>query len=264
MAVTSAVIIVSLTGLCGAAILVVASQLMHVEVDERIGLVQEALPGANCGACGYAGCADYATAIIESGAEVNLCIPGGASVAEEVGRIAGRDAGGVAQRKAIVACQGTEEHRSQKYENTGLTTCTASAALYGGPSACPYGCLGYGDCKEACKFDAIEIQHGVARINMEKCTGCGACEEACPKRVIWIREVSEKPVVMCANHQRGAMTRKVCTAGCIGCMKCQKTCPTEAIVVKNNVARIDLEKCIGCRKCVNDCPVKAIAVPKIT
>ena len=262
MSVTAAVVIVTLTGLCGAGILVVASQLMRVEVDERIGLVQEALPGANCGACGFAGCADYATAIIESGAAPNLCIPGGAAVAAEVAKIAGQDAGEVAQRKAIVACQGTSEHRSQKYENTGIQSCAAASGLFGGPSACPYGCLGYGDCKAVCKFDAIEIQQGVARIKIEQCTGCGACLEACPKKIIWIREVSEKPVVMCANHHRGALTRKECTAGCIGCMKCEKSCPEGAIVVKNNVARIDLDKCIGCRTCVNVCPVKAIAVPK--
>ena len=262
MSVTSAVIIVTLTGLCGAGILVVASQLMKVEVDPRVELAQAALPGANCGACGYAGCADYAGAIIESGVSPNLCIPGGVSVADEVARIAGKDAGSVAQRKAIVACQGTGEHRTQKYENTGITSCVSSATLYGGPSACPYGCLGYGDCREACKFDAIEIQNNVARVNLEKCTGCGACEEACPKRVIWIREVSEKPIVMCANRQRAAMTRKACTAGCVGCMKCQKSCPTEAISVSDNVARIDLAKCIGCRECVDVCPVKAIAVPK--
>ncbi len=262
MSVTAAVIIVTLTGLCGAGILVVASQLMKVEVDERIPLVQEALPGANCGACGYAGCADYAAAIVEANAPLNKCIPGGAAVAEAVAKIAGRDAGDVAQFKAIVACQGTTEHRSQKYENTGITTCAASAGLFGGPSACPYGCLGYGDCKAVCKFDAIEIQEGVARIKLEQCTGCGACLEACPKKVIWIREVSEKPVVMCANHDRGALTRKECSAGCIGCMKCEKSCPEGAIAVKNNVARIDLEKCTGCRTCVNVCPVKAIAVPK--
>ena len=264
MSVTAAVVIVTLTGLCGAAILVVASQFMKVESDPRIGLVQEALPGANCGACGFAGCADYATAIIESGAKPNLCIPGGAATAADVAKISGQDAGAVVQQKAIVACQGTHEHRSQKYENTGIETCVASASLFGGSSACPYGCLGYGDCKAACKFDAIEIQHGVARVNPEKCTGCGACEEACPKRVIWIREVSEKPVVMCANHQRGALTRKECTAGCIGCMKCEKSCPSDAIHVKNNVARIDLDKCTQCHTCVNVCPVKAIAVPKVT
>lgn len=261
MSVLMAVVIVTVTGLLGAGILVAASQFLKVDVDERVGLVTEVLPAVNCGACGYAGCADYAAAVV-AGAPTNLCIPGGAEVAGCVAKIMGVDSGDVAQRKAIVACQGTLEHRSRKYKYHGIKTCSASVNLHGGNSTCPYGCLGYGDCKDACRFDAIEIQDGVARVNMDKCTGCGACEEACPKRVIWIREVSEKPVVMCANHQRGNMTRKACTAGCIGCMKCEKTCPEGAIRVRNNVARIDLDKCVGCRECVNVCPVKAIAVPK--
>lgn len=262
MSVWMAVLVVVAIGLLGAAILVLASHFMKVEVDERIPLVQEALPAVNCGACGYAGCADYAGAVVD-GAPVNKCIPGGAAVAAEISRIMGVAADGVKQQKAIVACQGTLEHRAYQYDYNGVQSCTASAMLHGGSSSCPYGCLGYGDCKAACKFDAIEISGGIARVNPEKCTGCGACVDACPKRVLWLREVSEKPVVMCANHHRGALTRKECTAGCISCMKCEKNCPTGAIKVRGNVARIDLSLCIGCRTCVNTCPVKAIAVPKV-
>lgn len=262
MSVVWAAVIVTVLGLAGAGILVVASHVMHVEVDERIEQIQQALPSVNCGACGYAGCADYASAVVESGASANLCIPGGAAVAGAVGQIMGVDAGGVSRQKAIVACQGTFDRRDRQYEYEGLQTCVACAALHAGSTTCPYGCLGYGDCVVACKFDAIEVREGVARINMEKCTGCGACATVCPKRVIWIREESEKPVVMCANHQRGAITRKACTAGCISCMRCEKVCPSNAIKVRDNVARIDLEKCTGCRACVNECPVKAIAVPK--
>ncbi len=262
MGVLTAVIIVSVTGLLGAAILVVASQFMKVEVDERVEKIHEALPNANCGACGYAGCGDYAAAIIESGAPTNLCVPGGAATAAAVSKIAGVDAGDVAQKRAIVACQGTVDHREKKYDYTGPASCAACATMFAGNTGCPYGCLGFGDCVAVCRFDAIEVKDGVARVNMDKCTGCGACEKACPKRVIWIREVSEKPVVMCANHDRGAQTRKECSAGCIGCMKCEKSCPEGAIKVTNNVARIDLDKCVGCRTCVNVCTVKCIAVPK--
>ena len=263
MSVLAAVIIVTVIGLLGAAILVVASQFMQVEVDERVEKLNEILPAVNCGACGFAGCADYANAVVEDGAAANMCVPGGAAVAAKVAEVMGVEAGNVVKRKAIVACQGTTEHITEKYEYSGPQTCSAASALYGGASSCAYGCLGFGDCVKACEFDAIEVQNGVARVNPVNCTGCGACESVCPKKVIWIREESEKPVVMCANHQRGAQTRTACTAGCIGCGKCEKTCPEGAIKVRNNVARIDLEKCVGCRACVNICPVKAISIPKV-
>lgn len=254
--------VVAALGLLGSLILVLASKLLYVPVDERVSKITQLLPGANCGACGYAGCGDYAKAVA-AGAPVNKCVPGGAAVAQAVGEVMGVTAGEVAKRKAIVACQGNFDNTTDKYRYEGVQSCTAAAAMFRGSSACSYGCLGYGDCTRACKFDAISVQNGVARVNPEKCTGCGACEEACPKRVIWIREESEKPVVMCANHQRGALTRKACTAGCIGCMKCEKTCPEGAIHVNNNVARVDYDKCTGCRKCMNECPVHAITIPKI-
>ena len=263
MSVVSAVVVVAITGLLGAVILVVAAKFMAVEVDERVSQIEEALPSANCGACGYAGCSDYAAAVVESGTPTNLCVPGGAAVAADVSAIMGVEADSVAQYKAIVACQGSFEHTTEKYVYQGIASCKANVGLHGGSSACPYGCLGYGDCVAVCKFGAITVENGLARVNPEKCTGCGACKDACPKKVIWIREVSEKPVVMCANHHRGALTRKECTAGCIGCKKCENNCPEGAIRVIDNVARIDLDKCVGCRICVNVCPVKAIAVPKV-
>ena len=246
----------------GLPITLVAAHFMHVEEDPRVGEVLGVLPGANCGACGYAGCADYAKAIVE-GAPVNKCVPGGAKCAAAAAAIMGVEAGEVVKRKAIVACQGSYDHTQDKYEYEGIESCAACAALYSGRAACEYGCLGYGDCVKACKFDAITVSNGLARVNPEKCTGCGACEQACPKKVIWIRPESEKPVVMCANHDRGALTRKACTAGCIGCMKCEKSCPEGAIKVTNNVARVDYEKCTGCRTCMNVCPVHAITIPKI-
>lgn len=262
MSIVTAVAVVTVIGLLGAAILVVAAHFMHVEEDPRVGEVLGVLPGANCGACGYAGCADYAKAIVE-GAPVNKCVPGGAKCAAAAAAIMGVEAGEVVKRKAIVACQGSYDHTQDKYEYEGIESCAACAALYSGRAACEYGCLGYGDCVKACKFDAITVSNGLARVNPEKCTGCGACEQACPKKVIWIRPESEKPVVMCANHDRGALTRKACTAGCIGCMKCEKSCPEGAIKVTNNVARVDYEKCTGCRACMNVCPVHAITIPKI-
>ena len=128
--------------------------------------------------------------------------------------------------------------------------------------ACAYGCLGYGDCTRACAFDAIHIENGIAKVDREKCTGCGACAAVCPNHVIEVvPEHKRKPVVLCQNKDKGAQTRKACTAGCIGCMKCAKACPREAITVENNVAYIDQEKCVGCQLCVKECPVGVIHVP---
>lgn len=257
-----AIIVVTVTGLLGAGILVVAAHFLAVEEDSRIGEVTEVLPGANCGACGYAGCADYAKAIVEAGAPVNKCIPGGAKAAQAVAAVMGVEAGAVEQRKAVVACQGSYVHTSDKYNYEGIETCAACNTLYNGRAECRFGCLGYGDCAKVCKFGAIEVSNGVAKIIPENCTGCGACTAVCPNNIIWVLPESEKPVVLCANKERGALTRKGCSAGCIGCMKCEKTCPSDAIKVNDNVAYITQEKCIGCGKCVEVCPVHAIAVPK--
>lgn len=262
MGILTAAGVITVIGLLGAAILVIASHVLYVHEDERIGQVLETLPGANCGACGYAGCADYAKAIVE-GAPVNKCIPGGEKTATDAAAVMGVQAGEVVKRKAIVACQGSYDHTEDKYLYEGVESCTACAALHKGRAQCEFGCLGYGDCAKVCKFDAIVVSNGLARINPEKCTGCGACEQACPKSIIWVRPESEKPVVLCANHDRGAQTRKACTAGCIGCMKCEKGCPEGAIKVTDNVARVDYDKCTGCRKCMNDCPVHAIVIPKV-
>lgn len=258
MSIVLAIAIVSVIGLVGAAILVVAAKYMTVEEDPRVGQVTEALPGANCGACGYAGCADYAKAIVSGEAQVGRCVPGGQKSADAVAAIMGVEAGTAVKMKAVVLCQGSYEHTTDKYDYQGVKSCAASAALYGGSSACPYGCLGYGDCVKACKFDAIHVENGLSRVDPDKCTGCGECAKACPKHIISVRPVSANPIVLCANEDRGALTHKECTAGCIGCMKCTKVCPEEAITVKDNRARIDPAKCISCGACVLTCPVGAI------
>ncbi len=257
-----AAFVITVVGILGAAVLVLAAHFMQVKEDPRIGEVLAVLPGANCGACGYAGCADYAKAIVEN-APINKCIPGGAATADKVGEIMGAAAGAVAQVKAVVACQGNDQNTTDRYHYEGIESCQACVALYGGNTSCAFGCLGFGDCVKVCTFDAIHVQNGVASVDLEKCTGCGACKAACPKKIIWMQEDCSKPVVLCANHNKGALTRKACSAGCIGCMRCQKTCPEGAIEVKNNVARIDYGKCTGCGKCVEVCPVKCICIPEM-
>ncbi|MEG2769564.1 MAG: RnfABCDGE type electron transport complex subunit B [Oscillospiraceae bacterium] len=256
-----AVAIVTGIGLLGAVVLVVAGHFLHIEEDTRVSEVLSALPGANCGACGHAGCEAYAKAIVENGEKVNKCVPGGKKTAEQVAEIMGVTAGEVAEQKAVVACQGSYEHTRDKFDYEGIETCAACNKLYSGRSACRFGCLGYGDCVKECKFDAIYVENGVAKVDNDKCTGCGECAKACPNDIILILPESDKPVVLCVNKERGALTRKDCDAGCIGCMKCEKVCEFDAIKVHDNVASIDLTKCTGCQKCVEICPVKAIGVP---
>lgn len=256
-----AVLIITAIGILAAVVLVLAAKFMYVPEDERIGKVQECLPGANCGACGFAGCADYAKAVVEGNAEPNCCVPGGKDVATAVAKVMGKSAGNVAAKKAAVACQGFGCNTSKKYEYQGVTTCAAASKMFAGPSACAYGCLGFGDCVAACQFDAIHIVNGVALVDQEKCTGCGACTKACPKSIISLIPDDVNPIVLCKNMDKGAQTRKVCSTGCIGCMKCTKVCPTSAITVSNNLASINQDLCIACMQCAEECPVHAINVP---
>lgn len=257
MSIVSAIAIVSVLGLIGAAILVVAAKYLAVEEDPRIGEVTGVLPGANCGACGFAGCADYAKAIVSGEAEIGRCVPGGQKCADAVAAIMGTSAGAAVQMRAVVLCQGSCDKAKTKYDYQGVKSC-AAATLYGGPQACSFGCIGFGDCVKACKFDAIRVVDGVSVVDPDKCTGCGECAKACPKRIISVRPASTRPVVLCSNTEKGGVTHKACTIGCIGCMKCTKVCPTGAITVENNLARIDPDKCSGCGECVKNCPVGAI------
>lgn len=257
-----AIVLVTGIGLIGAVILVAASIFMYVPVDERVEKITVALPGANCGACGCAGCADYAKSVVEDGNAVNKCVPGGAKAAAAVAKIMGVEAGSATPMKAVVVCSGTCDKTSKRYSFEGVQSCQAVKGLYGGDGLCKFSCLGYGDCTRACAFDAIHIVDGIAKVDYAKCTGCGACAAACPGAVISIiPEHKRKPVVQCRNQEKGAVTRKQCTAGCIGCMKCAKACPKEAITVENNVAHIDQSKCVGCQLCVKECPVGIIHVP---
>ena len=251
-------VLVAVAVLC-AVLLTVSSVFFGVKEDERVAAVRDCLPGANCGACGYSGCDGYAKALAEGAATAtNLCVPGGDKTAKEIAGILGVEAEDVVEKVAYVACNGTCEATERKYDYKGLKSCVVANLLYSGDKTCNYACLGYGDCVKVCPQHAISIENGVAKVDPRKCIGCGMCVRECPNHIIKLTNDTIKVIVQCSNHDKGAVTRKICSNGCIGCMKCQKTCPNGAIKVENNLATIDYSLCTGCLACVEVCPVHCI------
>ena len=254
-----AVLSVAGIGLVCGIVLVIASKLMAVPVDEKAEELRDALPGANCGACGFAGCDGYAQYLAtDSSPKTNLCAPGGDAVSKKVSDILGVEFQDVVEKKAVVRCTGNYDTAEYIMEYDGVKSCAANNMFYQGRRSCATGCLGYGDCVEACKFDALSIVNGLATVDKELCTGCGACAKVCPNHLIDLVPENNRVFVGCASHAKGAAVRKECKSGCIGCMKCEKTCEHDAIHVIDNLATIDYEKCIGCGDCVEVCPVNVI------
>lgn len=254
-----AVCIVSGIGLVIGLILAIASILMAVPVDEKVEAVTNALPGANCGACGYSGCAGYAKALAEGEAKLGACSPGGEECAKAVAEILGVEAGAVDRKVALVHCMGSCDNTDTKMEYQGISSCAAAAALHGGAGACNFGCIGLGDCAQVCSADAITVCNGVAIIDAELCRGCGLCVSACPKKIISVVSYKKQTVVRCSNTDKGAQAKKVCKSACIGCKKCEKVCEAGAVTVANFKASVDSEKCTGCDKCIEACPQGCIS-----
>lgn len=253
------ILIVGGIGVACGLLLVVASKFMAVEVDQTAEEIRAVLPGANCGACGFAGCDDYAQSLASNpNTKPNLCIPGGSSTAQQLAEILGVKAEDTVAVKAAMRCAGTFDTSEYIMEYQGPASCQACNSFYQGRRSCSYGCLGYGDCASVCKFGALHIENGLAVVNWELCTGCGACVKACPKFLLELIPETSLVHVDCASHDKGAYTRQICKAGCIGCMKCQKTCQYGAITVTDYLAAIDPAKCTNCGACVEVCPTQVI------
>ncbi len=244
-------------GFACALILVIAAKIMFVPEDDRVAEILAALPGANCGACGFAGCSEYATAVSSGNASPHLCLPGGEASAAKIGEILGETVSVGEKKVAVVACRGNYDSTHDKYTYNGLESCAACSMFHSGRGDCSFGCLGYGDCAATCPFDAISVHNGVASVNYSRCTGCGMCVPRCPKRIIKLVPYGKHPFVLCSNHDKGSLTRKVCVSGCLGCKKCEQTCPTGAITVQDNCATVDFSLCSSCGMCEKVCPVHA-------
>ena len=257
-------LVLGVTGLVAAVLLYFVAQKFKVEEDPRIDEVQDALPGANCGGCGYAGCRAFAEGCVKAGSlDGLLCPVGGAPTMTKVGEILGMAVVAAEPKVAVVRCNGTCEARPRTSVYDGAKSCQIMHNCYVGETACPFGCLGCGDCVSACDFDAIHMNPatGLPEVDDEKCTSCGKCVKACPRNIIELRKKGPKSrriVVMCVNKDKGAVARKACSNACIGCSKCQKVCEFDAITIENNLAYIDYTKCRLCRKCEDQCPTGAI------
>ncbi len=255
----TAIVIIGGVGLLIGIILGLASMVFRVAVNEKEEAVLNALPGNNCGGCGYPGCSGLAAAIVSHEAAVNACPVGGERTCNAIAEIMGVEALTTVRQTAFVACRGDHAAAGVDYEYTGVMDCRVQRFVPGGGAkSCQYGCLGYGNCVKSCQFDAIHVQNGIAAVDKDKCKACGMCIGACPKNLISLIPYAAECAVGCRSQDKGPATSKVCTVGCIGCGLCKKNCPAQAITVTDFCAVIDQEKCTGCGLCKEKCPKKSI------
>lgn len=285
------ILVVGSVGLLFGLGLAVASRRLAVEVDPRIEKIQDVLPNANCGACGYPGCSAFAKAVAEGEADPTGCIPGGSSVAAQIADIMGVSAESSEPMMAVVHCKGGNKEAKNRAEYRGIADCLAAVLAGNGHKVCQEGCLGLGSCVRACPFDAIHVNdNGVAVVDPEKCTGCGKCVEACPRSIISLIPRDHRIFLACSNHEKGAKVKKYCSVGCIACQLCVRNTPSGAITMENNLPVLDYtadenfvvaankcppkcfvdlvkvrpkanidSKCDACGACVDACPTKAIS-----
>ena len=237
----------------------VAARIFAVKTDPRVEEIDNILPQFNCGACGYAGCVDYAKAVV-GGEEPSLCAPGGPSVSQKVAGIMGQEAAEQEKMVAFILCGGSNSLAAKKYHYNGVHDCTSATLIAGGDKACSYGCLGYGTCARVCPADAIVIEDGLARVIPEKCIGCRKCVSACPKKIIKMVPAARSIHVACSSNDKGAVVRKICQVGCIGCLRCAKALEDGEIVMEGTLAVVDYSKRLLNPKPAEVCPTMAIRI----
>lgn len=259
MTILAPILALAFLGLLAGLILGFAHQKFAVVEDPRVKKVMSLLPGANCGACGYAGCHGFAEAVVAGIIEPAGCLLGGDKTAKEVSEALGLEGTTRVATAAYLLCGGGHTNSQEKFEYQGVKTCRAADTAGGGFKACAYGCLTLGDCVPVCPVDAITMsQDGLPIVDVNKCIGCGKCVKACPRDLYVLLPKKTKYFVKCASKDKGAVVRKVCKVGCIACTLCVKACKFEAIKIENNLAIIDQSKCTNCGDCIKVCPTKCI------
>jgi len=251
----SAVLALAGLGMILSLILGLAAKVFYVYVDPRIEHISDVLPGANCGGCGYAGCADYAEAIVNQNVSPNLCVAAGSEVTHSVCGIMGMSAEIGERNVARVFCQGSDDKAVKRFQYVGAEDCRAAIAATGGDKACEYGCVGLGTCVRACPFDAMHMDpDGLPVVDEVLCTGCGNCVTVCPRNLPQLVPVSQQTANLCSSQAGGKEVKAVCSVGCIACKMCVKKCPVEAVSMDGRLAVVDPNKCTGHGVCVEKCP----------
>ncbi len=258
------ILILAALGFLLALVLYFIAETFKVEEDPRIDEVEQVLPSANCGGCGFAGCRAFAESAVKAdNLDKHFCPVGGNETMSKVSAILGYSIKNQSVKVAVLRCNGSCEARPKINQYEGLNSCRVKATLYSGDTACLYGCLGCGDCVEVCNFGAMYMDKdtGLPVIDEEKCTACGACVKSCPKLLLELRDKGRrgmKMYVACRSRAKGAEAKKACSNACIACSMCLKTCMHSAIVFENNLSYIDYTKCKLCRECEAMCPTGAI------
>lgn len=249
--------IVAVIAVVFGALIVLVSKLCYVKEDEKAKAVSEKLAGANCGGCGYAGCADFAKALAEGKAEISGCGVTSPENKAEIAEILGIPFSSEEEKFAVVHCMGGDACKD-KFGYVGNIDCAIQSGFSGGKKACSFGCLGGGTCKDSCAYKAVIVENGLAKTDKALCEACGACVKACPKKIIGVIPKSAKVYIGCSSKCRGKEVIDACKNGCIGCSICAKNCPENAIDMVDNLPVIDYSKCSGCKTCVLKCPRKCI------
>ncbi len=259
-----AVLVLGVIGAIFALVLYFVAQKFKVVEDPLIDEIEAILPGANCGGCGKSGCRGLAEAFVSQGNMDGLkCPVGGMDTAQKIGSLLGVAAMDGTPQVAVIRCSGSCQNAKPKALYDGFQDCSFVSNVMSNENGCYFGCVGHGNCVNACHFDAIVMnkETGLPEVIEDKCVGCGSCTKSCPRNLIELRNKGPKGhrvFVACRSKEKGGEARKSCSAACIGCGKCQQVCPFGAIVVENNLAYIDFNLCKMCRKCVAACPTGAI------
>jgi Na+-translocating ferredoxin:NAD+ oxidoreductase subunit B len=258
------VIVLTVMGFVAALLLSASSKILYVEEDPRVEAISDALPGANCGGCGYAGCEGYAVAVLyDPDIPPDKCCAGGAEVSQQVAKLSGKAMGDSEPQVAFRRCDRIGGDVQQKFEYFGVPTCRAAKMVQDGPYACKYACLGLGDCVRACPFNAMSLKNGIVYIDLDACTACGTCTRVCPNSILELVPKRSRVMVFCSSQDKAKQVSSVCEVGCISCMKCVKKCPAKAISIKDNRVHIDHQICLDygdeCEEaCVANCPRKIL------